>query len=345
VETVTFEDVRLHRAQARRLFTAQRAFLTSLAPGVEVLHVGSTAFESGLSRGDLDIQIRVAPDEYAAALAAIAPHYEVNEAGYTSHDAASFKDDDLDPPVGIILTAVNGSADSLWCFRDTLLARPDLAAEYTDIKARHQGGHLADYRAAKHLFVRRVMRTSEYTALIGHVAWPHRPFRLETARAVVFNVQDGDEAALARYHRHHEPRSVRAGEPDRRTEAFWSAWIPQQLQETGRGASLFFHWRPLDAPDGPLAGVARLDGLDDSDRVATLSFSESDSADGSDLTAEALGALTRFVRETRITSRICARYPAEDRRCAALFDALGFVKRDASTTPTVVTVTWEAGRV
>ncbi len=345
MESVTFEDVRLHRPKACRLFAAQRAFLMSVAPGVEVLHVGSTAFETGLSRGDLDIQVRVAPDEYAAALAAIAPHYVVNEAGYTSEDAASFKDDHLDPPVGIILTAVNGSADSLWCFRDTLSARPDLAAEYAAIKARFQGGDIADYRAAKHLFVRRVMRTPEYIALIGHIPWPHRPVRLETPRGVVFNVQDGDESALARYHREREPLSSSAGDGEQHTEAFWRVRIPQQLQETGRGRSLLFHWRPIDAPDGPLAGTARLDGLEGAEPEAALSFSEAEGEAHRPLTEEALGALTRFALETLQASRVCARLPADDQRRAALFASLGFVKRDLPSTSAMMTVTRGAGSV
>lgn len=161
---VSFEDVRLHSAAAQRLFRQQRQQLLRWVPDAEVVHVGSTSLERGLSRGDLDIQVRVAACRYAAALAAIAPHYMVNDDGYTSDDAASFKDDSLDPPVGLILTAINGSGDVLWRFRDTLRSCPELAAEYSAIKARCQGGSLAAYRAAKALFIDRVSRTPQYAA-------------------------------------------------------------------------------------------------------------------------------------------------------------------------------------
>ena len=329
---VTFEDVRLHRDAALRLFDVQRRQILSWVPDVEVMHVGSTAFESGLSRGDLDIQIRVAPDRYAVALAAIAPHYVVNPDGYTSDDAASFKDDDLDPPVGLILTAINGSGDALWCFRDALLARPDLAAEYSAIKARSQGGSLAAYRADKHLFVRRVMRTPEYARITHGLHWRYRPVRVETARAVVFDVQDGDAASLAAYYARNEARLApwTSSRPTGwTTEAFWRQRITDQLTQKKAGAAVQLWWGLAGEASGEVAGVAHLSHIDAQGVGAcALRFSVDGRQEGTGLAKEALTTVIRYAFEDVGLRRIRAAHAPTNVRCAHLLRRLGFQVED-----------------
>ena len=309
------------------MFEDQRQKMLSWAPGVDVIHVGSTSFDGGLSRGDVDIQIRVEPAGYAEALAAIAPHYVVNPDGYTSEDAASFKDDDLDPPVGLILTAMDGSGDHLWRFRDALVARPDLAAEYSSIKARHHDGSLKAYRADKHLFVRKVIRTREYVELARSLPWCYRPLRLETERLLVFDVQDGDAGRLASFHARNQEH-LAPWSPDRpegwTSAAFWKRRLTNQQAQKSAGAEAHFIWVPGDAPDGDLAGVASLTGISDNGTGACdLTFEVDSQQQDSGLAQEAVEAVLRFAFEVGLHRVRATHAPANTGRASLLRD-LGF---------------------
>lgn len=320
-DTVTFEDVSKHRDAAVRMFEDQRQKLLSWIPGpAEVLHVGSTSFTGGLSRGDVDIQIRVRAEDYAAALAAIAPHYAVNPDGYTSEDAASFKDDDLNPPVGLILTVVDGSGDALWRFRDALLARPDLAEEYSALKAQHQDGSLAAYRADKHLFVRKVIRTRQYATLARSLPWRYRPIRLQTKRLLIFDVQDGDAGRLARYHE--------AGDLPGRwgTDAFWLQRLARLHARKAEGGSLQLIWLPKQEPEGDVIGTTSLGAIN---AVPGTGACELTCTVGPDYpeqgyTEEALEAVLGLAFADLRLHRVRTTYPPDDHRRAALLHRLGF---------------------
>lgn len=343
---VTFEDVRLHKDAAVQMFLDQRQMLLSYVPDAEVMHVGSTSLTEGLSRGDVDIQIRVPAERYAGALAAIAPHYVVNPDGLTCDDAASFKDDDLDPPVGLILTAVDGSGDFLWRFRDTLLARPDLAREYSDLKARFQNGSLADYRADKHMFIRRVVRTPQYVELGRSLPWRHRPLRLETGRLLVFDVQDGDAPRLARFHAHclEFLAPWTTARPDGWTsEPFWQGRLLDLQAEKRAACGAHFIWLQQDDLQGELAGVASLHNVNagPATRACDLTFCADGEHQGEGLAREALEAVLQFAFEEMGLHRVKATHAPADLHRARLLRQLGFVVEGYARDCLRVDNTWQ----
>lgn len=81
----------------------------------------------------------------------------VRVGGFASADAISFEDSSSEPPLGVHLTVIDGSADIQWRFRDRLLASPALREQYDRLKRRFHGGSMTDYRAAKATFVERVL--------------------------------------------------------------------------------------------------------------------------------------------------------------------------------------------
>jgi len=104
----------------------------------------------------------VPESDYARAREALEAHWEVHEGGFSSPTATSFKDDATAPPLGVHLTVAGSEDDFQWRNRDALLARPDLRARLEQLKSRHQGGSMDDYRDEKGMFFWRLRDQAEY---------------------------------------------------------------------------------------------------------------------------------------------------------------------------------------
>jgi GrpB-like predicted nucleotidyltransferase (UPF0157 family) len=156
-ESVSFLPEGHFRSRVLRRFEQLKAELVTLIPGADIQHVGSTAIPGSLTKGDLDIQVRVLAPTYPAAKQRLSEVYDVNEGGFVAEDAVSFEDYSGTPSVGIHLTVIGGCADIQWRFRDLLVASESLRREYDDLKRQFEGQSMASYREAKEGFVTRVL--------------------------------------------------------------------------------------------------------------------------------------------------------------------------------------------
>ncbi|MDQ2076261.1 GrpB family protein [Marinimicrobium sp. ABcell2] len=156
-ETVSFSPEKYFRLRIEKRFEELRNELQAMVPNSEIEHVGSTAIPGSLTKGDLDIQVRIGKSEYSAAKDKLFQLYDVNHGGFTAEDAISFEDYSSDPHVGIHLTVRGGSGDIQYLFRDRLIASEPLRREYDNLKRRYEGKSMAEYRDAKEKFVMRVL--------------------------------------------------------------------------------------------------------------------------------------------------------------------------------------------
>jgi len=156
-ETVSFLPEAHFRTRVFRRFEQLTGELTVLIPDADIQHVGSTAIPGSLTKGDLDIQVRVSAATYPIAKQRLAEIYDVNVGGFAAGDAVSFEDYTSVPSVGVHLTVIGGSADIQWRFRDLLAASEALRREYDDLKRQFEGKSMARYREAKEKFVMRVL--------------------------------------------------------------------------------------------------------------------------------------------------------------------------------------------
>lgn len=156
-ESVSFLPESHFRSRVCQRFEYLKGELTALILGADVQHVGSTAIPGSLTKGDLDIQVRVGAANYPVAKQRLSEIYDVNVGGFAADDAVSFEDYAGTPSVGIHLTVIDGSADIQWRFRDLLVASESLRQEYDDLKRQFEGKSMAKYREAKEIFVTRVL--------------------------------------------------------------------------------------------------------------------------------------------------------------------------------------------
>jgi len=116
------------REQVGALFARRRAELVELLPGARVEHVGSTAVSGSLTKGDLDICVIVAAEEFEPASRALAERFRVHQPENWSPTLASFTatpEDGID--VGVQLVPAGSDDERHFVgWRDRLRADPEL---------------------------------------------------------------------------------------------------------------------------------------------------------------------------------------------------------------------------
>ncbi len=165
-ERVTFAPEQSFREAVGRLFGRLQLRLRALLPDSDIQHVGSTAIPGALTKGDLDVQVRVTADHYEAAKEALSKIYRFNLGGFALADATSFEDYGTQPSLGVHLTVIDGRGDTQWRFRDLLIASPALREEYDELKRQFDGGSMTKYRGAKATFVARVLRDAGINSVL-----------------------------------------------------------------------------------------------------------------------------------------------------------------------------------
>lgn len=131
--------------------------IARLLPDADIQHVGATAIPGAQTKGDLDINVRVASPAFSAADGLLALRFERNAGSLHTATLSSFRDDRADPPLGVQLTARGSIDDCFIAFRDGLRADLKLLAAYNALKRASDGMAMAEYRAQKSAFVERVL--------------------------------------------------------------------------------------------------------------------------------------------------------------------------------------------
>lgn len=162
MEKVNFYDSKLFNKNAERIFLIQKNKIKMLLPDVDIQHVGSTAIPNSITKGDLDIQVRVYANEFAKAVELLSNLYEINEESIKTDTFRAFKDDTTSPPLGVQLTVIDADFDFLWKFREVLLANKNYREEYDNLKKEYEGKSMDEYREAKDEFFQGLMETPEF---------------------------------------------------------------------------------------------------------------------------------------------------------------------------------------
>jgi GrpB-like predicted nucleotidyltransferase (UPF0157 family) len=144
---------------AREAYDEHRARIAELLPDAQIEHVGATSVPGALTKGDVDLLVRVAAGELDAAAAALGALYAVHQEENWTPTFASFVDPDPPGlPVGIQLAASGSAEDALFGpFRDALIRDPALLEEYNALKLRLDGEQYDRYTEEKAAFIERVL--------------------------------------------------------------------------------------------------------------------------------------------------------------------------------------------
>ena len=162
MERVSFLNQTQFKCDAEKTFSSQKALIKKLIPNVDIQHVGSTAIPNSLTKGDLDIQVRVSENQFIKAVEALSSIYQINDGSIKTEAFRAFEDDTTIPPLGIQLTIIGTEFDFFWKFRDVFLQNDKYRAEYDELKREYEGKAMDTYREAKNDFLSKIMQTPEY---------------------------------------------------------------------------------------------------------------------------------------------------------------------------------------
>ena len=156
MSTVPVELHRVHdlAGQVEGVLADLRTDLQTLAPGIEVEHVGATSLLDGLTKGDVDVNVRVAPDRFQGVVSALSARFEAAQPQNWTATYASFSDDRGGLPVGIQVTVRGSDDDFLVAAGDRLRADPALRRQYDELKQQTATAGRAAYWRAKNEFLR-----------------------------------------------------------------------------------------------------------------------------------------------------------------------------------------------
>ena len=137
-----------------RAFKDEQAEILSLLPHAEVLHTGATSVPAALTRGDLDIHVRVSSAEFSGARDALGGIYASYRTETWTGEFATFIALDASIATGIALTAIGGEHDHRFIIGwDRLACDRRLLEEYNALKLKYDDTADADsYEAAKSTF-------------------------------------------------------------------------------------------------------------------------------------------------------------------------------------------------
>lgn len=140
-------------------FASHRKTVMALLPNADVEQVGATAVPGALTKGDVDVLVRVSEADFSAAIEILRSRYTVHQPHNWTSTLASFKDPTAsDPEVGVQLVVSGSSDDCLFGpFRDALIRDANLLAEYNGLKKRLDGADYDRYTERKAKFIERVL--------------------------------------------------------------------------------------------------------------------------------------------------------------------------------------------
>jgi GrpB-like predicted nucleotidyltransferase (UPF0157 family) len=135
-------------------FEPERAKIQALLPQAEVLHTGATSVAAALTRGDLDIHVRVMADDFSRACERLAHAYVSYRMDMWTAGFATFVAADTSIPTGVALTAIGDEHDQRFVVGwDRLRSDLHLLAEYNALKLNYEAAPDAtSYEAAKSAF-------------------------------------------------------------------------------------------------------------------------------------------------------------------------------------------------
>lgn len=142
---------------AQDIFENHQMRIARLLPAADVQHVGGTAVPGALTKGDIDLAVRVPKAAFKDALRTLESAYEIHQPNNWIPTYASFKDDVSEElPVGVQLT-VSGSEDDVFvATRDLLRNSSEMLSRYNDIKRAHKNDS-ETYRASKAVFFKNLL--------------------------------------------------------------------------------------------------------------------------------------------------------------------------------------------
>lgn len=156
-EPVTLRPTAELAATADEVVAGLETLLRKLLPACLVEHIGATSMPDGVTKGDVDVNIRVSSDEFPAVVEKLRRFFPVDQPDNWTTTFASFSDSSRALRVGLQVTVLGSSDDFLVPLRDVMRSDADLRHEYDRCKRAAADLGPDGYWKAKNTFLTQVI--------------------------------------------------------------------------------------------------------------------------------------------------------------------------------------------
>ena len=164
-DMVYFKKESAFRDLAEKVFKREKGKISVALPKADVQHIGSTAIPNSLTKRDLDLQVRVKAEDFDKAIKELSKLYYDNKGNRRTKTYASFRNDDLEIPLGVQLTVIGSKEDDFVKLRNFLINSPKYQREYDAVKRKFNGKNMKDYRKAKRKFFDKIRQSAVFKKL------------------------------------------------------------------------------------------------------------------------------------------------------------------------------------
>jgi len=155
-------------AGAQRSFARIAERISSILPEAEVEHVGATAVAGCLTKGDIDVLVRVTREEFAPAMATLDATLQRSVRNDPTDEYAEYDFSEAGCSGSIQLVVAGSWHDRRFRQLKTALGSDEGAlARYNELKRYHEGLSVTDYRIAKSAFIDALLLDSTVWAQPG----------------------------------------------------------------------------------------------------------------------------------------------------------------------------------
>ena len=106
-----------------------------ILPDITMHHIGSTAIPGALTKGDIDVLLRVENSEFQFTVEILKKHFTIRQAENWTATFASFgTDTDYALPLGIQVVIKDSDADFFLFIHNFFVSNPDRLTEYNELK-------------------------------------------------------------------------------------------------------------------------------------------------------------------------------------------------------------------
>ncbi len=134
--------------------------IRNLLPNAEVEHIGSSAINGAISKGDLDILVRTSKDDFTGALSTIQSlGFSIKKETLRTDSLCMLETQEFDADVAIQLIEGGSEFEDFVKFRDHLNTTPELVKKYNLLKIKSMELTPEKYRQIKSEFIQSILKS------------------------------------------------------------------------------------------------------------------------------------------------------------------------------------------
>jgi GrpB-like predicted nucleotidyltransferase (UPF0157 family) len=144
--------------QINAIYDLLKPRVLQVLPSAEVEHIGSSAIRGAISKGDLDILVRVPKSDFEAAILKIQSlGFTIKEGTLRTESLCMLETKEFGEDVAIQLIEGDSEFEFFIKFRDLLNSNPQLVDQYNELKMKSVGMTPENYRAEKSKFIESIL--------------------------------------------------------------------------------------------------------------------------------------------------------------------------------------------